>query len=54
MMSVFCLISTSRHAFKSMVWSGSRSQDLLRNDMIIVLTSAIVAGLNDASRNVHF
>ena len=49
MMSVICLINASRHAFSSMVGSGSRSQDLLGNDMIICITSAFVAGSNDAS-----
>ena len=34
-MSVIGLIKTSRHAFCSVVGSGSRSQDLLRDDMII-------------------
>ena len=43
MMSVIGLINTSKHAFCSMVGSGSRSQDLL------FLTSAVVAGSNDAS-----
>ena len=38
------LIKTSRHAFSSMVGSGSRTQDLLGDDRIIFLTSAIVAG----------
>ena len=32
-----------------MVGSGSRSQDLLGDDMIILLTSAVVACSNDAS-----
>ena len=49
MMFVFGLINTPRHAFRSMVGNGSRSQDLLGNDMILFLTSVIVAGLNDAS-----
>ena len=31
------LIKTSRHAFSSMVGSGSRSQDLLGDDIIILL-----------------
>ena len=48
-MSVIGLIKTSRHAFNSMVGSGSRSQDLLGDDMIICLTSAVMAGSNDAS-----
>ena len=48
-MSVIGLIKTSRHAFSSTVGSGSRSQDLLGDDMIIFLTSAVVAGSNDAS-----
>ena len=34
MMSVVGLINTSRHAFSSMVGSGSISQDLLEDDMI--------------------
>ena len=32
-----------------MVGGGSRSQDLLGNDVIIFVTSLIVAGTNDAS-----
>ena len=48
-MSVIGLIKTSRHAFSSTVGSGSRSQDLLGDDMVIFLTSAVVAGSNDAS-----
>ena len=32
-----------------MVGSGSRSQDLLGDDMIIFLTSVVVAGSNDVS-----
>ena len=48
MMSVIGLINTPRYAFRSMVGSGSRSQDLLGDDMIILLTSAVVAGSNDA------
>ena len=47
-MFVIGLINTSLHAFSSMVGSGSRSQDLLGN-MIIFLTSAVVAGSTDAS-----
>ena len=49
MMFVIGLINTSTHAFSSMVGIGSRSQDLLGDDMIIVLTSVVVAGSNDAS-----
>ena len=49
MMSVIGLIKTFRHAFSSMVGSRSRSQDLLGDDMIIFLTSAVVAGSKDAS-----
>ena len=49
MVSVIGLINTSRHAFSGMVGSGSRSQDLLGDNMIIFLTSAVVAGSNDAS-----
>ena len=41
MMYVIGLINTSRHAF--------RHTGLLGNDMIMFLTSVIVAGLNDAS-----
>ena len=48
-MSVIGLIKTSRHAFSSTVGSGSRSQHLLGDNMIIFLTSAVVAGSNDAS-----
>ena len=49
-MSVIGLIKTSRHAFSSMAGSGSRSQDLLGDDdMIIFLTSVVVAGSNDVS-----
>ena len=47
--SVIGLIKTSRHAFSSMVGSGSISQDLLGDDMIIFLTSVVVAGSNDVS-----
>ena len=49
MMSVIGLIITSRHAFSSMVGSGSMSQDLLRDDMITFLSSAVVAGSNDVN-----
>ena len=49
-MYVIGLIKTSRQAFSSTVGSGSRSQHLLGDDMIIFLTSAVVAGSNDASR----
>ena len=49
MMSVIGLINMSTHAFMSIVGSASRSQDLLGNNMIISLTSAIVAGFNDPS-----
>ena len=42
-MSVIGLIKTSRHAFSSTVGSGSSQ------DMTIFLTSAVVAGSNDAS-----
>ena len=49
MMSVIGLINTSRHAFSSNVGIGSRSHDLLGDDMIIFLTSVVVAGSNDAS-----
>ena len=48
-MSVIGLIKRSRYAFSSMVGSGSRSQDLLGDDMIIFLTSVVVAGSNDVS-----
>ena len=48
-MSVIGLINTSLHAFNSMVGSGSIPQDLLGDDMIIFLTSAVVAGSTDAS-----
>ena len=40
-MSVIGLIKTSRHAFSSTVGSGSRSQNILGDDMIIFLTSAV-------------
>ena len=46
---VIGLIKTSRHTFSSMVGSGSRSHDLLGDDMIIFLTSVVVAGSNDVS-----
>ena len=49
MMYVTGIINTSRHAFNSMVGSGSRSQDLLGDDKIIFLTSVVVAGSNEAS-----
>ena len=49
MMSVIGLINASRYAFSSMIGSGSISQDLLGDDMIILLTSAVVAGSNDAN-----
>ena len=42
MMPVIGLIKTSRHAFSSTGGSLSRSQDLLLDDMIIFLTSAVV------------
>ena len=48
-MSVIGILKTSKHAFNSMVGSGSRSQDLLGDDMIIFLTSVVVAGSNDVS-----
>ena len=48
-MSVIGLIKMSRHAFSSMVGSGSRSQDLLGDDMIIFLTSVVVVGSNYVS-----
>ena len=47
MMYVIVLINTSRHAFNSMVGRGLRSQDVLGGDLIIFLTSAVVAGSND-------
>ena len=43
------LMKTSRHAFSSMVGSGSRSQDLFGDYMIIFSTSVVVAGSNDVS-----
>ena len=49
MIFVIGLINTSRHAFSSMVGIGSRSHDLLGDDMMIFLTSVVVAGSNDAS-----
>ena len=49
MMSVIGLINTSKHAFNSMVGIGSRSHNLLGDDMIIFLTSVVVAGSNDAN-----
>ena len=49
MMSVIGLINTSRLAFSSIVGSGSRSQDLLGDDITIFLTSAVVAGSSDES-----
>ena len=48
-MSVIGLIKASRHVFSSMVGSGSKSQDLLGDDMIIFLTSVVVAGSSDVS-----
>ena len=48
-MSVIGIIKASRHASNSMVGSGSRSQDLLGDDMVIFLTSVVVAGSNDVS-----
>ena len=48
-MYVIGLINMSRHAFSSVVESGSRSQDLDGDDRIMFLTSAVVAGSNDAS-----
>ena len=48
-MFVICLINASMHAFRSMVGRVSISQDLLGDDMIICLTSAVVTGSNDAS-----
>ena len=49
MISVIGLINMPRHAFSSMVGIGSRSHDLLGDDMMIFLTSVVVAGSNDAS-----
>ena len=48
-MYIIGIINTSWHAFRSMVGGGSRSQDLLGDDMIIFLISLIVAASNDAS-----
>ena len=48
-MSVIGLIKMSRHAFSSIVGSWLRSHDLLGDDMVIFLTSAVVASSNDAS-----
>ena len=48
-MYVIGLVKTSQHAFSSTGGSGSRSHDLLGDDMIIFLTSAVVAGSKDAS-----
>ena len=45
-MYVIGIINTSRHAFNSMVGRGSRSQGVLGDDMVIFLTSAVVAGTN--------
>ena len=42
---VIGLISESRHAFNSVVGNGSRSHDLFGEEMIIFLTSSIVAGV---------
>ena len=46
MMSVIGLIKTSRHAVSSMVGNGSRSQDLLGDNMTIFRTSAVVAEMH--------
>ena len=49
-MHLLCLLfGLLLDAFNSMVGSGSRSQDLLGDDMIIFLTSVVVAGSNDVS-----
>ena len=50
MTSVIGLSNVLRNAFNSMVGSGSRSQDLCGEDIIILLTSSTVAGSNDASK----
>ena len=41
-MSVIGLLKTSRHAFSSTGGSWSISQDLLLDDIIVFLTSAVV------------
>ena len=46
---VIGLIKTSRHAFSSTFGSESRLQDCLGDDVVIVLKSAVVAGLNEVS-----
>ena len=42
-MYVIGLIKTSRHAFSNTVGNGPRSHDLRGDDIIIFLTSAVVA-----------
>ena len=50
MISVMGLSNVSRHAFNIMVGSGSKSQDLFGEDIIMFLTSSTVAGSNDTSK----
>ena len=44
------LSNVSRQDFNSTVGSGSRSQDLFGEDIIIFFTSSAVAGSNDTSK----
>ena len=46
-MSVIGVINKSRHAFSSIAGGGSKSQVVLRDDMHILLTSAVVVGSNE-------
>ena len=40
--------------FSNVVGNGSRSQDLFWEDMIIFLTSSVVAGVKEASREFTY
>ena len=48
--SVIGLSNVSRQDFNSTVGSGSSSQDLFGEDIIIFFTSSAVAGSNDTSK----
>ena len=48
--SVIGLSNVSRQTFSSTVSSGSRSQDLFGEDIIIFFTSSTVAGSSDTNK----
>ena len=48
--SVIGLSNVTRQDFNSTVGSGSRSQDLFGEDIIIFFTSSALAGSNDRSK----